>query len=165
MPEQIQTEQKFDIRTHRFDARGRLKSRNFYRMHVDKGTNLFERPVNSGNLFYENNEPAGRVEFTKNEKGAIIGKKFDLHAPHKAFVAPLTGAEAMHYENEQLKADNARLAAELEAINAERAAKAAAGTKTADKAPSALAAATEAKAEPAKPEPAKKPAASKDDLL
>ncbi len=131
MPGQDQTEvkeTKFNLRTHVWDARGRLKSRNNYRLHVENGAQYFERPVNSGNLFYENNEPAGRVEFIKDEKGRSH-KKFDFDAEHRAYTAPLTGHEKMHFENESLKSENAKLLAELQAIKAESDAKTAAKTE------------------------------------
>ena len=50
---------------------------------------MYERPVNSGNLFYENNQPAGRVEVTRDAKGRIVGKEFDFTAKHKEFRTPL----------------------------------------------------------------------------
>lgn len=128
MPEQSQSEvqeTKFNLRTHHWDARGRLKSKSHYRLHIVNGAQYFERPVNSGNLFYENNEPAGRVEYHKDEKGRAH-KKFDFEAEHKAYVAPLTGMEKIHFENESLKEQNAKLLAEIQAIKAEKDAKEAA---------------------------------------
>lgn len=121
-------ETKFDIRTHRFDHRGRLKSRNLHRVHVQNGTVLYERPVNSGNLFYENNQPAGRVEVVLDERGKIKSKKFDHSAMHKEFVAPLTGSEKLHFENQQLSAQLQAAMKELEAIKAEKAKNADVGT-------------------------------------
>lgn len=123
MPEQLQTE-KFDLQTHHFDGRGRLKGHNPYRLHIERGTSLFERPVNSGNLFYENNEVAGRVEYTRDEDGRIIGKKFDPKAAHKAYQKPLSADEKVHYENESMREKIAKLEAELAAVKAEQDAKA-----------------------------------------
>ena len=111
---------KFDLRVQQWDARGRVKSVNPYRVHNQAGATYFERPVNSGNLWYEDNTPAGRVTVTRNEKGAIISKKFDHNAPHIAYSAPLSAEEQTHYENETLKAENAKLAAELAAIRSEQ---------------------------------------------
>lgn len=142
MPEQIE-EQKFNLRTHHWDARGRLKKRDNYRLHVKDGVQYFERPVNSGNLFYENNEPAGRVEYVPDEKGRKF-KKFDFEAEHKSYVAPLTGTEKLHFENQNLKDENAKLLAELEAIKQEQAAKdAAKNQKVTQQAQSNLAKAVE----------------------
>lgn len=141
---------KFDLRTHHFDGRGRLKKVNHYRMHNHKGVNYFERPVGSGNLFSENNEPAGRVEFLeiKNERGHVIkSKSFDFKAEHKDYVAPLSGQEKLHFENEQLKNENSVMKAalaEIEAIRAENEKLKAAvaekvGSRTKEEKPSALA--------------------------
>ena len=116
-------ESKFNLKTHKFDGRGRLVGKSPYRMHVVSGEALFERPVNSGNLFYENGDPAGRVEYTKGPKGQITGKTFKRNEAHKAYVPPLSGAEKVSAENENLKAENLKLMAELEAIRAEQAAK------------------------------------------
>lgn len=113
---------EFDLRTHHFDGRGRLKGKNPYRAHIQNGIVYYERPVGSGNLFYENNEPAGRVEFleAKDVRGKIIKKKsFDHEAAHKDYTAPLQGAEKMHFELANTKAENAAILAELEAIKAE----------------------------------------------
>lgn len=119
MPEQTQSN-SFDLKTHHFDGRGRLKGHNPYRLHIDRGTSLFERPVNSGNVFYENNEPAGRVDYTRDEQGRILSKKFDAKAVHKAYVAPLSNDQKLVQENEGLREKTARLEAELAAINAEK---------------------------------------------
>lgn len=114
---------KFDLNTHSWDNRGRLRSKNMYRAHVVNGTYLFERPVNSGNLFYENNAPAGRVECKYGANGAIVGKTFNEKAEHKAYEAPISGDEKLHFENKTLHDQNVKLQAELEAIRAEKAAK------------------------------------------
>lgn len=129
MPAQNQETQavpKFNLVTHNFDGRGRLRSKNTYRMHVQNGAQYFERPVGSGNLWYENNEPAGRVEFLTCPKG-IKTKSFDFEATHKSYAAPISGEEKLHFENADLKTENAALRAEMEAIRAEQ-------TKRTDKA-------------------------------
>lgn len=124
---------KFDLRTHYFDRRGRLISKDPYRLHINDGVKLFERPVGSGNLFYENNEPAGRVEIELSADGLKQTKKFNLSASHKAYVAPLTDDQKVIQENAALKAKNEALAAELAAIKAENDAKVV-GMKPASKA-------------------------------
>lgn len=112
---------KFDLATHRWDSQGQLVGRNPYRKFIVGDRSYYERPVNSGNLWFENNQPAGRVEYTLNEKGHITGPKhFDPDAPHKTFTAPLQGAEKIHFELEQAHERNAALEAELAAIKKDR---------------------------------------------
>lgn len=112
--------EKFNLKTHHFDHRGRLLRRSPYRCHVIGGTQYFEQPVNSGNLFYENNAPAGRMEYTFNKKGKIETKKFVADAEHIAYEAPLTGIEKVHVENKSLVDEVSALKAELAAMKAER---------------------------------------------
>lgn len=111
----------FDLKVQYFDGRGRLRRKNPYRLHVQNGIKYFERPVNSGNLFHENNEPAGRVEWIENAKKELV-KSFDFKAAHKAYTAPLEGAEKLHFDFIHEQEKNAALLAELEAIKAEKAA-------------------------------------------
>lgn len=113
---------KFDFRTHTWDSQGNLTAKNTYRTYiVEGGATYYERPVNSGNLWNEANQPAGRVELTFGTNGTVSSKKFDFAATHREWTAPLTGAAAVHYELEQSKARNAELEQELKAIRAERA--------------------------------------------
>lgn len=107
---------KFDLVTHKFDPQGRLTSKNTYRTYIMDGSSYFERPVNSGNLWYENNQPAGRVELTFGPTGKIASKKFDFQAAHRDYVQPLTGAEAVHFELLAEREKNEAIAAELAAI-------------------------------------------------
>lgn len=111
---------KFDLVTHQWDSQGQLVKVNTYRSFIRDGAQVFERPVNSGNLWFENNQPAGRVECKFNDKGHIISKVFNPEAEHIAYTAPLSGAEKVHYEKEQLRSRNAELEAELALIRAER---------------------------------------------
>lgn len=122
MPEQIQEwpSDKFDLRTHLFNSRGKIHETNHYRLHIKDGAHLYERPVNSGNLWLENAEPAGRIEYKRDARGKIIGKTITKDAPHITYVAPIVGEAKVHFENEDLRAQNARLRTELEAIQAER---------------------------------------------
>lgn len=110
---------KFDLRTHAWDGQGRLISKNLYRSFLIEGRQYFERPVNSGNLWFENNQPAGRVEYTFGESGKISSKEFKFDAPHKEWTAPLDGDEKLHYELEQTKEKNAQLEAEIASIKKE----------------------------------------------
>lgn len=128
MPEQqeVQTEKKFDLKTHTFNARGILTKINHYRLHVAGGVQLYERPVNSGNLWYENDEPAGRVTYEGD--GKIKRKVINNEAKHIAYSPPLTGEEKLHFEHENLKEENARLLREIESIKMEQDAKTKAAT-------------------------------------
>lgn len=111
---------KFDLRTHETDARGRVKGTKLYRLHSKDGVQLFERPVDSGNLFYENNEEAGRVTVVKDKRGRIVGKKFDLDAKHVAFKTPMNEAEEMERKLDEANARAAAAEKELAAIRAEK---------------------------------------------
>lgn len=93
---------------------------NHYRAHIVGGTTYYERPVNSGNLWFENNKPAGWMEYTFGEDGSIADKKLHIGAEHRTWAKPLTGADKVHYELEAQKAKNAELEAELAAIRAEK---------------------------------------------
>lgn len=112
---------KFDLVVHRWNSQGiPVGNPNHYRLHNQNGNNYYERPVNSGNLWTEGNQPAGRVELTFGENGKIARKSFEFNAAHKEYVAPLTGDAKMHFENEQLKTKTAALEAELAQIKKER---------------------------------------------
>lgn len=114
---------KFDLRTHVWDSQGLLVEKNIYRSHIREGVTYFERPVNSGNLWHENNQPAGRVEYVFAPNGKVSSKTYHIGAPHKEYTAPLTGDEKLHYELEQERERNAQLAAELAAIKKDAGAK------------------------------------------
>lgn len=111
---------KFDRRTHVWDAYGNLVKTNLYRTYIVSGREVMERPVNSGNLWDEANQPAGRVDCKFNEKGHIASKEFHFDAPHIVYTAPLSGAEKLHYENEQLKKQLEATQAEIAAIKADQ---------------------------------------------
>lgn len=110
---------KFDLRTHVWDSQGHLEAKNPYRAYIVDGSKYYERPVNSGNLWFENNQPAGRVELTFGKNGTIASKRFDFAAEHKDYAVPLEGAEKLHYELEQAREKNAQLEIELSAIRKE----------------------------------------------
>lgn len=99
----------FDKRVHFFDASGRLAKTSHYTLYVIEGEQYFERPVNSGNLWYGNNQPAGRME--RDERG---GRTLSLGVPHVAFTAPLEGDELLHYQLESEKHRNAGLQAKVD---------------------------------------------------
>ncbi len=111
---------KFDLQVHAWDGQGQLTKSNHYRAHIMGGATYFERPVNSGNLWFENNQPAGRMEYVFGEDGKIASKELHKDAPHKAYTKPLNGAEKVHFELEAERAKSAQLEAELAAIKADR---------------------------------------------
>jgi len=74
----------FDLKvTHRNPKTGAVVGHDPYRMRTGKGGKTFERPINSGNLFYEDGSAAGRWEDDKFIKGA----------EHKAYAMPLSKDE------------------------------------------------------------------------
>lgn len=110
---------KFDLRTHYWDATGKLVKRDPYVLYVRDGVQYYERPVGSGNLWFENNQPAGRMS-RKTHPDGKSHKQFDHAATHIEFTEPLSGEQEMHYELELERMQNAELKRELDAIKAER---------------------------------------------
>lgn len=107
----------FDLRTHIKDANtGRLVRTQAHRIHCDRDMRYFEFPVDSGNLWFEDNSPAGRV--TYKGEGKSRAKTINPDAPHLAFV-PLksseTTVEGILEENEMLRRELAEAKAEREA--------------------------------------------------
>jgi hypothetical protein len=112
---------KFDLIVDRWDAQGnRVGGRNTYRKYIQNGSEYYERPVNSGNLWFENNTPAGRVICEFNDKGHIVKKEFDFTAKHVAFIPAPTGAEKIAAQLASEQAANAALRAELDAIKKDK---------------------------------------------
>lgn len=111
---------KFDLTVQRWDAQGQLTANNPYRMYIMDGEKLFERPLNSGNLWYENNQPAGRMICEFNDKGHIIKKEFKRDVPHIAYEKPLTGAEKVAAQLAATEARASALEAELAQIRKEQ---------------------------------------------
>jgi len=102
---------KFDLVVHRRDAKtGRVTSVNPYTMRKHHGVAYFERPKGSGNLYFENNEPAGRY----------VAGKFLPDAAHEAWVAPLTAEELVKQAVASALEETARLKAELNEIKREQ---------------------------------------------
>lgn len=112
---------KFDLRTHFFDGQGRLVKQNHYTLHVISGDRFFERPVNSGNIWFENNQPAGRIEYIKDSSGNTA-KRVLLGEAHKVFTRKLEGDEALQCALQQQQERTAALEAELASIRAEQSA-------------------------------------------
>lgn len=111
---------KFDLVTDRWDSQGQRVLTNKYRKYIVEGREYYERPVNSGNLWFENNQPAGRVLLEFNDQGHIVSKSFDHEAKHVAYVAPPSGAQKLAAELETTQSALAAAKAELEAIKKER---------------------------------------------
>lgn len=62
---------KFDLRTQKINSKGKVTSKQPYRLFIDKGVHKFERPPGSGYFYAPNgdliSEP--KVENKKAEKG------------------------------------------------------------------------------------------------
>lgn len=118
--ESIPDPNKFDLITHHWNRQGQLTRTNLYILYVIEGNKYFERPVNSGNLWYENNQPAGRMEKSFNDDGVVSKKVFKLGAPHKDYTPVLKGDDALRYQIEQERARATAAESELAAIKAEQ---------------------------------------------
>jgi len=75
-----------------------------------QGQRFYERPVSSGNLWYENGLPAGR----------LVSGKIDETLEHVAFEAPLTSDQIVAKKLADMQEQNAKLAAELALIKREQ---------------------------------------------
>lgn len=121
MLEPVSDPNKFDLVVDRWDSQGhRTGPRKTYRKFINGDGEFYERPVGSGNLWLENNQPAGRVIYKTNEAGHIYDKKFDFDAKHIDWSPAPTGAEKVAAELASERAKNAQLEAELRAILKER---------------------------------------------
>lgn len=115
-------EARFDLNTHKRDKFGKIVEVRPYRLHFIGGEKAFEWPVGSKNLWFENNEPAGRLIETTDEKTGKKVQKFDFTAAHVDYVRPLGQDEQAALEMQDIKTQNAALQAELAALRAEQAA-------------------------------------------
>lgn len=106
----------FDLRVQvRDDKTGEVVRHQPYKLRIEKQTRYYERPVGSGNLFYEGGNEAGRwVKLPSGQMGP------DTTATHVQWTAPLEGAEKLFSDNEKLKQQYETLRAELEAIQREK---------------------------------------------
>lgn len=129
MPEIQAPEREFDKIVQVRDKHGNLVSENHYAYHIIDGSPYFERPIGSGNLFYPNGDPAGRM---KKREVILEGPE----SAHLEYVAPLTGAAKAEQDLNVERAKNAELIRELEALKLE-AAKEAAAQKKVDEAKAA----------------------------
>lgn len=58
----------FDLKTHIRNKNGHITSTQPYRLIINGGVQMFERPPGSGNFFYLNGEPIAKVDEKKAEK-------------------------------------------------------------------------------------------------
>lgn len=111
---------KFDTRVQIRDKHGEVVHMQPYTCHVLDGSKYFERPKQSGNVFYEDGSPAGRVTRTLNGNKAAL--KFDEGAAHIAMKTPVDEKRELA---DQLQAAKDELAAikkeqaELKALSKE----------------------------------------------
>src|ERR1700733_13120643 len=118
-PEVKMDPNKFDTITHHWDAGGKLLRTNCYTLHVIEGNQYFERPVNSGNIFFGNNQPAGRIERKPDSKGHVV-KQLVLNVPHQEYKPKLEGDDQLMKDLQAAQEQNMQLARELAAIKKER---------------------------------------------
>lgn len=103
--------EKFDTRVHIRDARGNMVHKQPYKLHIIGGKKYYERPVGSGNLWYENNESAGRM---------LAGNIIDKKADHIDWIPPKTGAEKLYEDLATTKQQLDAARAEIDAIKKEQ---------------------------------------------
>lgn len=118
---------KFDLLvTQRDPVTGQVIGTNPYTLRVvgregsNDRTEIYERPVGSGNVFNAQGEPAGRwIAESRDEKGKFIPGRYDAEAAHIAFKLPETKDQILARETLVKDAKIAELQRELEAIRAE----------------------------------------------
>ena len=66
---------KFDLRTHLVNAKGKLVTHQPYRLVIEEGVRLFERPVKSGYFYYENGALAREPKAKEVKMDAAEAKK------------------------------------------------------------------------------------------
>lgn len=131
--QEVESTQGFDLRTYIRDPKsGQVIKRQPYRLHhcAEHGE-WFERPVNSGNCWFRNGQPAGRITYKTNDKGAR-SKVWEPEAQHVAWTPPTPeDPRAVIAEKDQRIADlEARLMSlESRHIEKEKSAKAEAVAK------------------------------------
>lgn len=103
-----------DFDFHRIHVRDSLTKRlvktNPVKLIIHDGVRYVEHPVGSGNLYWENKEPAGRIEDGK----IFVGKA------HETYIKPMTEDEKLANEMAQTRQENAKLMKELEDIKKEQ---------------------------------------------
>ena len=107
----------FDYRTHIKDGKtGKLIRLQQYARHTRNAEVLLERPIGSGNCWYENGVPAGRWKFHQEKNDVRWEKLSDTHTAVRA--APANELEASQQENEILRRELAAAQAELDRATA-----------------------------------------------
>lgn len=101
----------FDNRTHITDAKtGRLIRLQNYTKHARADKVMFERPIGSGNCYFENGQWAGNYEFV--QKGNDVEWRKLSDTPKETKAAPINVMEEIMQRNEALEAELAALRAE-----------------------------------------------------
>jgi len=86
----------FDKRVQIRDPKsGRVIATNPYRKFVRKEGEFYERPVGSGNLFWDDNTPAGRAIFHTDAAGKVSIKEIQKGAEHVAPVSEKSKADKL----------------------------------------------------------------------
>jgi len=113
----------FDMRvTKRNPKTGAIISTDPYRLRITKEGKTFERPVGSGNLWYEDGEVAGIVKMVEGKE------KIMIDTPHLDYAIPVSKEQAVidamaNKDSQIAKLEQDLKDLELKAINAEREAK------------------------------------------
>ena len=106
----------FDLKTVIRDSKtGSVVSRQPYRLHVKSGTKYYERPVGSGNLWFEDGSHAGQ----------IVGSEIKAGAEHANWVPPISKEQRIldeiNSKDSKIRALEAQIQEmELKAINDEK---------------------------------------------
>lgn len=104
-------QQSFDLIVHRRDTKtGRVTEVAPYRLFVKDGVEYFERPKGSGNLFFRNNEVAGRM----------VDGSVKASAEHVAWVAPLNADQKLAQQSAAQAEEIRKLQLELDAMKREK---------------------------------------------
>ena len=100
------------LKVHTIDPKTKQVLRvNPFRVIISKGQRFYEWPKGSGNLWFENREPAGRLT----EKGEPV-----TGAKHEVWNPPMTMDASVGMSNKVLEQENKKLMAELAAIKQEK---------------------------------------------
>ena len=101
----------FDLVVHRRDEKtGRVTEVAPYRLYARDGIEYYERPKGSGNLFFKNNELAGRM----------IENRVKKDAEHVEWIAPMNADQSLAHENAVQAQELAKIKAELDSMKREK---------------------------------------------
>ena len=108
---------EFDLRVHhRHPKTGELEKADPYRLHVRGSEHFYERPVNSGNLWFKNGEPAGRVEMRENPVTGKMLPEIIKGQPHLAYSPPPTKDQVIARQIAQKDGEIAELRRKLASL-------------------------------------------------